>query len=108
MSLFSRVFARASPPKRAASSASVASGKRAPIGTTIVSALVHGNELAVAWVGDSRAYWVTERGEEQLTTDHAEERELTSCLGMVDDRGRAAHVEPSVVTRTVGKQGALI
>ena len=81
---------------------------RAPIGTTIVSALVSGDELAVAWVGDSRAYWITERGEEQLTTDHAEGRELTSCLGMVDDRGRAAEVEPSVVTRTLGKQGSLI
>jgi serine/threonine protein phosphatase PrpC len=81
---------------------------RAPIGTTIVSALVRGDDLAVAWVGDSRAYWVTDRGEEQLTTDHAEERELTSCLGMVDVDGRAAEVEPAVVSRTLGKNGALI
>ena len=81
---------------------------RAAIGTTIVSALVRGDELAVAWVGDSRAYWVTDRGEEQLTTDHAEERELTSCLGMVDSNGHAAEVEPSVVSRQLGRRGALI
>jgi serine/threonine protein phosphatase PrpC len=81
---------------------------RAVIGTTIVSALVRGDDLAVAWVGDSRAYWVTDRGEEQLTTDHAEERVLTSCLGMVDTGGRAAPVAPAVVTRTLGKKGALI
>jgi serine/threonine protein phosphatase PrpC len=80
----------------------------AAIGTTIVSALVRGDELAVAWVGDSRAYWVTDRGEEQLTTDHAEERELTSCLGMVDSNGHAAEVEPGVVSRQLGKNGALL
>jgi PPM family protein phosphatase len=81
---------------------------RAPIGTTIVSALVRGSELAVAWVGDSRAYFVTDRGEEQLTADHAEGRELTSCLGMVDSDGRAAQVEPSVVSRMLGKQHGML
>jgi serine/threonine protein phosphatase PrpC len=86
----------------------LSSEMRAVIGTTIVSALVRGDELAVAWVGDSRAFWVTDRGEEQLTTDHAEGRQLTSCLGMVDSDGRAAAVAPSVVTRTLGKKGALI
>jgi PPM family protein phosphatase len=81
---------------------------RAPIGTTIVSALVRGNDLAVAWVGDSRAYFITDRGEEQLTTDHSEGRVLTSCLGMIDVDGRAAPVEPAVVSRTIGKSGALV
>lgn len=39
--------------------------------TTVVAALVIGRELTIAWVGDSRAYWVDEHGAVQLTHDHS-------------------------------------
>ena len=94
--------------RKLASELSLELRTKVALGTTIVMALVRGDELAVAWVGDSRAYWVTERGEEQLTSDHSENKQLTSCLGMVDVDGRSAHVKPDVVTRTLGKKGALV
>ncbi|MGH7296021.1 MAG: PP2C family protein-serine/threonine phosphatase, partial [Polyangiaceae bacterium] len=42
-----------------------------PPGTTIVAALVWRQRLSVGWVGDSRAYWVSEQGAELLTHDHS-------------------------------------
>lgn len=81
---------------------------RSAVGTTIVAALIRGDEVAVAWVGDSRAYLVTDRGEEQMTVDHALDRELTSCLGMVDADGNDAAVRVDVVTRQLGREGTVI
>ena len=40
------------------------------MGTTLVMGLIHNNKLAIAHVGDSRAYKVTRRSLELLTTDH--------------------------------------
>jgi hypothetical protein len=42
-----------------------------PPGTTIVVALVWRQRLTVGWVGDSRAYWISEDDAEQLTHDHS-------------------------------------
>jgi len=42
-----------------------------PAGTTIVVAFVWKRQLTVGWVGDSRAYWVSHDGAEQLTNDHS-------------------------------------
>jgi PPM family protein phosphatase len=42
-----------------------------PPGTTIVVGLVWRRRLTVGWVGDSRAYWVSEHGAELLTEDHS-------------------------------------
>ncbi|MGH7282286.1 MAG: PP2C family protein-serine/threonine phosphatase [Polyangiaceae bacterium] len=78
------------------------------LGTTIVCAFIRGDEVAVGWVGDSRAYLVTEDGEELLTTDHAVERELTSCLGMVDSEGGDVSVGAEVVSRRIGREGTVV
>ena len=78
------------------------------LGTTIVCAFVRGDEVAVGWVGDSRAYLVTENGEELLTVDHAVERELTSCLGMIDADGRDAPVSAEVTSRRIGREGTVV
>ncbi len=40
-------------------------------GTTLVGGFVAGGRLTVGWVGDSRAYFVSETGAEQLTQDHS-------------------------------------
>jgi serine/threonine protein phosphatase PrpC len=42
-----------------------------PPGTTIVVGLIWRHRLTVGWVGDSRAYWVSEHGAELLTQDHS-------------------------------------
>lgn len=42
-----------------------------PPGTTIVAGLVWRRRLTVGWIGDSRAYWISETGAELLTTDHS-------------------------------------
>ncbi len=42
-----------------------------PPGTTIVVALVWQQRLTVGWVGDSRAYWVSDDAADQLTHDHS-------------------------------------
>lgn len=42
---------------------------RVPMGTTAVVALVHGNQVSMAWLGDSRAYLVGPYGASLLTAD---------------------------------------
>lgn len=41
------------------------------MGSTIVAALVHGNSLAIAHVGDSRIYLIRQGAIQQLTQDHS-------------------------------------
>jgi protein phosphatase len=42
---------------------------RVPMGTTIVTALLQGNQVTLAWLGDSRAYLVGSYGASLLTAD---------------------------------------
>jgi serine/threonine protein phosphatase PrpC len=104
-------------------------GDRAPPGTTIVAALVTGGLLTVGWVGDSRAYWVSEQGSVQCTTDHSwvndavargdvTEAEamaspfahaLTKCLGPLESgSGLIDDVEPDVRTTNLVGPGTLV
>ena len=98
-------------------------GNNAP-STTAVSAVVQGQEITVAWVGDSRAYWIDAGGAELLTRDHSwmnmaldagemtrEEIEaapqahaITRWIG-ADAEGAAV---PEVVRRTVSGDGLLL
>ena len=94
-----------------------------PPGTTIVVGLVWRARLTVGWVGDSRAYWVSETGAELLTADHSWANEavargelseaeamkaplahaLTRCLGpleVVDPDEPAAAGAPRIVEVT--------
>jgi len=56
-----------------------------PPSSTFVAAVAWvtetGTELSVAWLGDSRAYWVGADGAVQLTGDHEEAGSLTRWLG---------------------------
>jgi PPM family protein phosphatase len=59
---------------RAVTRASVAEAGLAGMSTTLTSAIVLGDRVLVAHVGDSRAYLVGERHVEQLTEDHVQHR----------------------------------
>jgi serine/threonine protein phosphatase PrpC len=105
-------------------------GDGPPPGTTIVAALVFRKNLTVGWVGDSRAYWVSELGAELCTTDHSWVNEavargevteaqamqsplahaLTRCLGPLDSGSDAAFedVEPEVRTKALPGKGYLV
>jgi serine/threonine protein phosphatase PrpC len=105
-----------------------ARGPAEPPGTTCVAALVLGERLVVGWVGDSRAYWLTERGIELLTRDHSWVNEavasgeatleaamrsphahaLTRCLGPVEAGETPQPVLPDVATRRLVGKGVLL
>ncbi len=75
-------------------------GENAP-STTAVSALVKGQEITVAWVGDSRAYWIGVEGAQLLTRDH-------SWMNMALDAGEMTREEieaapqAHAITRWIG------
>jgi len=104
-------------------------GDGAPPGTTIVAALVFRRSLTVGWVGDSRAYWVTDTQAELCTTDHSWLNEavehgqvslaeamksplahaLTRCLGPLEADGLTIdEADPDVRTRAFEGPGHLV
>ena len=42
-----------------------------PPSTTVVAAVVQDGISTIAWLGDSRAYWISDTGSQQLTHDHS-------------------------------------
>lgn len=102
-------------------------GDGEPPGTTCVAAVVLGDRAAVGWVGDSRAYWVTETEGQLLTRDHSWVNEvvasgvpleealrsphahaLTRCLGPLESESPQAIVEADVVSRALVGPGVLL
>jgi serine/threonine protein phosphatase PrpC len=99
-----------------------------PPGTTIAVALVFKKRLTVGWVGDSRAYWLTSRGVEQLTHDHSWVNEaiargevkdadevqgalahtITKCLGPLEVGDVPAEIEPDVRSRDLAGPGLVL
>lgn len=76
---------------------------RAGMGTTLTAAYVDGDELAIAHVGDSRAY-LFRRGElKRLTRDHT----LVGALveqGKLTEEEAAEHPQRSIITRALGPE----
>jgi PPM family protein phosphatase len=73
------------------------------MGTTLTAAMVHGDEISVAHVGDSRAY-VLRRGElEQLTSDHSLVAELERS-GQISPEAAEHHPQRSIITRALGPE----
>ncbi len=77
--------------------------ERAGMGTTLTAAYVDGDELAIAHVGDSRAY-LFRRGElKRLTRDHT----LVGALveqGKLTEEEAAEHPQRSIITRALGPE----
>jgi PPM family protein phosphatase len=76
---------------------------RAGMGTTVTAALVDGDEVSVAHVGDSRAYRLREGRLELLTEDHS----LVAALikqGRLTEEEAAHHPQRSIITRALGPE----
>lgn len=71
------------------------------MGTTLVSASIHGRECVLAHVGDSRAYRFGERGLRQISTDHSVVQQLIEDGVLSRDEARQAP-NRNIVTRAIG------
>jgi PPM family protein phosphatase len=78
----------------------------AGMGTTIVSALFQGPEIAITHVGDSRAYLVREGAIQQLTTDHTYVQELVD-RGEINLEEALTHPQAHILTRCIGAEPGL-
>jgi PPM family protein phosphatase len=74
------------------------------MGTTVVALLVEGSRVAVAHVGDSRAYRVRRGRIRQLTDDHSIVGELLRRHEITPDDARE-HPHRHVLTRALGVRG---
>ncbi len=78
----------------------------AQMGTTIVAAMFDGPEVAVANVGDSRAYLIREGAIQQLTTDHTFVQDLVD-RGQIQLEDALSHPQAHILTRAIGSEPAL-
>ncbi len=76
---------------------------RAGMGTTLTTAIVGGTEVAIAHVGDSRAYVLREGELKQLTKDHSLVEELRR-QGRLTDAEAEEHPQRSIITRALGPE----
>lgn len=73
----------------------------AGMGTTLVAALFHGEQVSVAHVGDARVYRLRGERFEQLTRDHSLVQQLID-LGFYTPEEAQCSVRKNVVTRALG------
>lgn len=78
----------------------------AGMGTTIVSAMFRGPEVAIAHVGDSRAYLVRDGAIQQLTIDHTFVQELVD-KGQIRPEDALSHPQAHILTRCIGSEPGL-
>jgi protein phosphatase len=73
------------------------------MGTTLTAAYLDGDELALAHVGDSRAYLMRDRELTRLTRDHTLVDELVR-RGELTEQEAAEHPQRSIITRALGPE----
>ena len=71
------------------------------MGTTMTACVVEGNKLAIAHVGDSRAYLLHAGKLQQLTRDHSWIADMIETGQLTPDEARI-HPNRSVITRALG------
>lgn len=76
------------------------------MGSTLVAAVVQGNNVAVAHVGDSRAYIISAQEIRQITTDHSLVERLIATNQITREEARF-HPQRNVIYRTVGDKANL-
>jgi serine/threonine protein phosphatase PrpC len=78
--------------------------EHAGMGTTLTAVYVDDDNLAVAHVGDSRAYLFRDGGLVRLTQDHSLVEELVR-QGKLTEAQAAEHPQRSIITRALGIEG---
>lgn len=73
----------------------------AGMGTTVVAAVVLGNELVLAHSGDSRAYILSEGEIRRATNDHSLVQEMVDSGEITEEEARI-HPRRNVITRALG------
>jgi PPM family protein phosphatase len=81
----------------------VADESRRGMGTTLTMAKLHGDEVSLAHVGDSRAYRLRDGRLEQLTRDHSLVAELERS-GQITAEAAEHHPQRSIITRALGPE----
>jgi protein phosphatase len=79
---------------------------RSGMGTTLTSALVEGEEVSIAHVGDSRAYLYRDGDLRMLTSDHSLVEELRR-QGRISDEQAEDHPQRSIITRALGPEASV-
>ncbi len=77
------------------------------MGTTVVAALVVGDEAYVAHVGDSRAYLIDADGIRQITVDHSLVESLIASNQITREEART-HPQSNVIYRTIGDKRQVV
>jgi serine/threonine protein phosphatase PrpC len=83
-----------------------ASAEHAGMGTTLTAVYVGEQEVAIAHVGDSRAYCLRDGRLERLTDDHSLVDELMR-QGRLTPEEAIEHPQRSVITRALGPEGTV-
>lgn len=78
-----------------------ANGEENLMGTTLVAAVIRGNDLTVANVGDSRAYLVRANRANQITKDHSLVAEQVAAGTMTEQEARESQ-HRNIITRALG------
>jgi protein phosphatase len=86
--------------------AAEADPEKAGMGTTVTAALLNGNTIELAHVGDSRAYLWREGDLSQLTDDHSVVAELVR-LGKLSPEEAGRHPHRNVITRALGAEATV-
>jgi serine/threonine protein phosphatase PrpC len=77
--------------------------ERAGMGTTLTAAYLDDDDLAIAHVGDSRAYLLRDHTLRRLTEDHSLVEELVR-RGKLTEEQAAEHPQRSIITRALGPE----
>lgn len=90
---------------RAIIEASLSNPKREGMGTTCTAALLEGERLVIAQVGDSRAYLFHDGRLQQVTRDHSLVANMIEA-GQITPEEARTHPQRSVITRALGNDPA--
>jgi protein phosphatase len=71
------------------------------MGTTVTSAMIEGDRLLIAQVGDSRAYMLCGGALRQVTKDHSLMEEMIEASQISEEEARV-HPNRSIITRALG------
>jgi PPM family protein phosphatase len=86
---------------QAINKASQESLEKKGMGTTIVAAIVEGDELFLAHVGDSRAYLFSDGMIRRITSDHSYVEEMVLAGHITQEQARV-HPMRNIITRALG------